>query len=208
MLKERVYQAIKHRIILQDLKPGDRLNERELMEEYTIGKTPLREIFLRLQHEGLIRRFPRSGTIVSPIDFKELRDAAEIRLELEGLVAKLAVRRISPRDIKKMEDLIGEMERAFSGGALNEEFIEAETSLHTLLYELTDNSRLKAIIVEQHSLFARLWFSAERTGMDLRGQIDDWKTLYAACRDKDEERAAAINREHFHTFYDFLRGNF
>ena len=208
MLKEKVYQAIKHKIILQELKPGERLNERELMEEYDIGKTPLREIFFRLQHEGLIRRFPRSGTIVSPIDFKELRDSAEIRLELEGLVGRLAAKRVTPEALQEMHDKIQALAKAIKDGVITEDVISTETSLHTLLYGLTDNQRLIGIIIEQQNLFARLWFSAKRTGLDLKGQLEDWKKLYAALEKGDEEKASELNRDHFHTFYKFLRGHF
>lgn len=207
MLKERVYQSIKNRIIVQDMKPGDRLNEKELMEEYDIGKTPLREIFFRLQHDGLIRRFPRSGTIVAPIDFKELRDAAEIRLALEGLVARLAARRVTSAVLEKMESLIRIMEDNAAAG-VNEEFISAETSLHTLLYDTADNKRLKDFITEQHSLFARMWFSTERTHPDLMGQIADWKKLYKALREGDENKADKVNRMHFDTYYTHLKSVF
>ena len=95
MLKDSVYNAIRTRIITQDLPPGSRINEKQFMDEYGIGKTPLREVFFRLQYDGLIRRFPRSGTIVAPLDFGELRDAAEIRLALEGLVGDLAAKLIT-----------------------------------------------------------------------------------------------------------------
>lgn len=207
MLKERVYQSIKNRIIVQELKPGDRLNEKELMDEYEIGKTPLREIFFRLQHDGLIRRFPRSGTIVAPIDFKELRDAAEIRLALEGLVARLAARRMTRPVLDEMARLIGIME-ANSGNGVNDDFISAETSLHSLLYDTADNMRLKAFITEQHSLFARMWFSTERTHPDLMGQIADWKGLYQAFLEGDEDKAEAVNRAHFDTYYNHLKSLF
>jgi DNA-binding GntR family transcriptional regulator len=207
-LKESVYQGIKRKIIMQDLKPCERINERELMEEYQIGKTPLREVLLRLQHDGLIRRFPRTGTIVSPIDFKELRDAAEIRLELEVLVGRLAVKRVTAQALLQMQNFLHKLEEALLKGVLSDDFIVAETSLHTLLYKLTDNNKLISIITEQQSFFARLWFSAERSGLDLRGQVDDWIQLVDALNNQDEERAIQVNRDHFFTFYNHLRIHF
>lgn len=207
MLKDHVYQSIKNRIIIQELEPGARLNEKDLMEKYDIGKTPLREIFFRLQHDGLIRRFPRSGTIVAPIDFKELRDAAEIRLTLEGLVARLAVQRITPKVLEKMRGLIKIMEGRATDG-VTEDFISAETSLHSLLYDVADNKRLKDFISEQHCLFARMWFSTKRTPPDLEGQIEDWKKLCQALHDRDEDKAEELNKAHFDTYYNHLKSLF
>ena len=207
MLKEQVYQALKHRIVFQDMQPGVRLNEKAIMQEYAIGKTPLREIFLRLQRDALIRRFPRSGTIVAPIDFKELRDAAEVRLALEGLVGTLACRRATPAILARMRELIAVMEDRMKGG-ISEEFIAVESSLHTMLYDMTDNDTLKTIATGQHSLFTRLWFSAERIGLDLAGQVEDWQNLCDALAAHDESRACEINRRHFHTSYNHLRAHF
>lgn len=59
------------------------------MAQYNIGRTPLREIFTELQREELIQRFPRSGTIVAPMDFNQLKEATEIRIPLEGVVGEL-----------------------------------------------------------------------------------------------------------------------
>ena len=207
MLKEQVYQTLKHRIIFQDMQPGTRLNEKTIMQEYAIGKTPLREVFLRLQRDGLIRRFPRSGTIVAPIDFKELRDAAEVRLTLEGLVGTLACRRATPAILSRMQELIAVMEDRMKDG-VSEEFIVAETSLHAMLYDMTDNDTLKAIVAGQHNLFTRLWFSAERTGLYLAGQVEDWQNLCDALAAHDESRACETNRRHFHTSYNHLRAHF
>ena len=47
LFKDNVYNAIRTRIIVQDLPPGARINEKQLMDEYGIGKTPLREVFFR-----------------------------------------------------------------------------------------------------------------------------------------------------------------
>ena len=67
-LKVEAYQNIRFRIITHDLRPGELLNEKNLMKEYQIGRSPLREILIELQRDGLIQRFPRSGTLVTPID--------------------------------------------------------------------------------------------------------------------------------------------
>ena len=207
MLKEQVYQTLKRRIVIQDMKPGARLNEKAIMQEYAIGKTPLREVLLCLQRDGLIRRFPRSGTIVAPIDFKELRDAAEVRLALEGLVGTLACRRALPAVLTRMRELTAVMENQIKTGSY-EEFMTTETSLHAMLYDMADNDRLKTIITAQHNLFARFWFSVEQTGAELAGQVEDWRNLCDALAARDESRAYEINRLHFHTSYKHLRMHF
>lgn len=201
MLKDSVYNAIKSKIIVQEMKPSSRINEKELMEEYNIGKTPLREVFFRLQRDGLIRRFPRSGTIVSPIDFDELRDAAEIRLALEGLVGELAAKRITDGELEMLRQRIEQLEDYSKKGALNQ-YVITESQLHHLMYESTHNNKLYQTITEQQGLFARMWFSIGRTTRDFVPQVKDWRDIYKALRQKDAEKVIQINREHFRTFYN------
>lgn len=204
MQKDAVYESIRTRIITQDLKPGSRINEKELMETYDIGKTPLREIFIRLQLEGLIRRFPRSGTIVAPIDFGELREAAEIRLALESLVGELATRHITAKQLAELKRRIDNLEKASKEG-VQAKYIITETQLHLMLYDATRNNKLKAMIAEQQGLFSRMWFSVDRTPDDLVSQVADWRNIYKALQKKDAALVIKINTGHFSTFYNYLK---
>ena len=88
-LKKKVYEDIRYRIITQDLPPGELLKEKELMTYYGIGRSPLRDIFIELQREGLIRRIPRAGTWVAPLDMNFVKQIAEVRIALEGLAGEL-----------------------------------------------------------------------------------------------------------------------
>ena len=65
--KKHAYENLRYRIITQELPPGELLKESDLMEHYGIGRTPLREIIIELQRQGLIRRVPRTGTWVAPM---------------------------------------------------------------------------------------------------------------------------------------------
>jgi DNA-binding GntR family transcriptional regulator len=47
--KQAAYENLRYRIISQLLAPGEQLKDKELMEHYGIGRTPLREVFLELQ---------------------------------------------------------------------------------------------------------------------------------------------------------------
>ena len=204
MLKDAVYEAIRQQILVGYYKPGDLLNERALMEEHKIGKTPLREIFFRLQHDGLIRRFARVGTIVAPIDTKRLHDVAEIRLHLEGIVARLAVKRISSIMLEEMRVSLQRMEEAVKEERIHC-FVAEEAGLHNLLYTATGNAALKEFIEAQYNLFTRIWFSVERTHMDLVEQLNDWKTTYQALCEKDEEKAVTSNMKHFDYYFNHLK---
>lgn len=204
MNKDEVYDSIKTRIIIQKLQPGSRINEKELMEEYGIGKTPLREVFIRLQLEGLIRRFPRSGTIVAPIDFGELREAAEIRLALESLVGELAAKHITDKQLAVLKKHIDLLEKTSREG-IQDKYIITETQLHFMMYDATRNNKLKQTIAEQQGIFSRMWFSIDRSAADLVPQVTDWRNIYKALQKRNTALVVKINVEHFSTFYNHLK---
>ena len=87
MNRDEFYTAFKHDIITSKLKPGELLKEKQIMQDYGIGRLPMREIMVRLQQENLIETIPRMGTVVTRLDIKHMRDVVELRLELECVVA-------------------------------------------------------------------------------------------------------------------------
>ena len=204
MPKDRVYEAIKQQILTGHYKPGDLLSERTLLDEFKIGKTPLREVFFRLQHDGLIRRFSRVGTIVAPIDAKRLHDVAEIRHYLEGIVARLAVQRITEKTLEEMFAALIKLEDAIEEANINA-FAEEENRLHSLLYSATGNTALKEFIEGQYNMFIRMWFTVDRTPVDLTEQLNHWKAICQALYDKDEEKAVTSNMKHFENYFNRLK---
>ena len=85
---------------------GQQLYEKELMQEYQIGRTPLREIFQELQRNGLIEIIPKLGTRVVTLDLRTLRETIQLRRELEGLAAELAALHIEPAQFKRLQYLL------------------------------------------------------------------------------------------------------
>ena len=206
-IKEQVYNDLINRIITQDLPPGHRIVEKDIIARYGIGKTPLREVMLLLQVDGLIKRFPRSGTIVAPIDFIELRDTAEIRLALEKLLSEVVVERVTPAEIETLEELSAKL-TVYSAEGVNVDFITTESKLHSTLYQASKNIKLEKMLNEQQHFFARMWYSFERSQGDLQSQVNDWKMICEALKAKDKSRMAMVYQGHFKTFFETLKSFF
>jgi DNA-binding GntR family transcriptional regulator len=84
MDKNEVYEEMRFQIISNAIQPGKILNEKDLMEQFGIGRTPLRDVLLKLETEELINALPRHGHMVMPMDVSEVRELVELRRELEG----------------------------------------------------------------------------------------------------------------------------
>ena len=102
MNKEQAYEELRVRIVTNDVAPGEILNEKDLMAQLAIGRSPLREILFRLQEENMIKPLPRLGYMVTNLTIAEVRDLVELRRELEGYAGYLAAQRITA---DQLEDL-------------------------------------------------------------------------------------------------------
>ena len=86
--KDRAYAFVKERILDGGYPGGELLSEGEVAEALEVSRTPVREAFLLLEAEGLMRLYPKRGALVVPVTSQEIRDVMETRLVLERHAAE------------------------------------------------------------------------------------------------------------------------
>lgn len=77
------------------LRPGDAINEAELIRQHDVSRTPVREALLQLQAQGLLTSLPRGGMVVAKMNLPQLLALWELLAELEGYAARLACERMT-----------------------------------------------------------------------------------------------------------------
>jgi DNA-binding GntR family transcriptional regulator len=146
--KDIVYERIRQAIITGVLKPGDLLNEAEIAAKFESGKTPAREALLLLTHAGYLDSLPRVGYMVTKPTLQDILETFHLRIILEVEAIGLAIVRLSPEDIRQLQEnneaeeklsasMITTDKSAFS--ALNREF-------HLIIAHLCGNNRLATLI--------------------------------------------------------------
>jgi DNA-binding GntR family transcriptional regulator len=205
--KSRAYENLRYRIITQDLPPGELLKDKELMAHYRIGRTPLREILIELQRQGLIRRVPRSGTWVAPLDLDFVQQIAEVRVPLERLVGELAARRISEKEVKLLERIL---EKAESDQAMLDvdlqRLMEYESRFHHLIYSAARNRKLEELLLEFQSISARLWHNLFFTREQLKKMFDDQREILSALKRHDSEECGERLVRHTQAYFGRING--
>ncbi|PEE67259.1 GntR family transcriptional regulator, partial [Bacillus thuringiensis] len=101
--RDEVYLTLKKAIVTLELQPEQRLNDKELAEEFGISRTPVREALKRLEDEGLIESIPGSVTRVAPLNIEEAKHAFTVIAVLHSLAARLAVPLLKESDIQELE---------------------------------------------------------------------------------------------------------
>lgn len=195
--KEKIYRDLRYRIITHDLKPMEPINDKLLMDHYDVGRTPLREVLLQLQRDGLIERFSRSGTIVSPVDINVYKQNIEIRTVLENLAGQLAAKRINEKQLSSLKNILAKVSRLERNKNENiKQLMQFEFNFHNIIYEATHNPKLKEILHELHGISARFWHYQMFSKQELIDQFIDHRKVLDALEKRDGQRAGETLREH------------
>jgi len=147
MNKEEAYEDLRVRIVTNAVAPGEILNEKDLMAQLAIGRSPLREVLFRLQEENLIKPLPRLGYMVTTVDIFEVRELVELRRELEGYAGSLAAKRITDGQLEDLRSIIREAETETAEtqdvSNITEYF---DTRFHSLLYQAAGTQNLYRVL--------------------------------------------------------------
>ncbi len=95
-LKEIVYDVLRSRILMGDLKPGEKLSIDDLLHEFKTSRSPLKEAIAQLQVEGLVDVHPQSGSFVTAPDARQISENFAVRKCLELCALDSLVADMSP----------------------------------------------------------------------------------------------------------------
>lgn len=145
--KDRALTYVKQRVLSGAFAGGNLISEGEVAEALSMSRTPVREAFLRLEADGLLRLYPQRGALVVPVSPDEVREVLEARRVLEQFAAgKIAALGQAQRDevVAKMEL---EVRRQGAADVSTEpgEFLDADRAFHTVLVEAAANSILGSV---------------------------------------------------------------
>ena len=106
---EYVYRRVRGAILDGELSPGETMSQVVLAESLGVSRTPLREALRMLQGEGLVEARPNRRVRVAPISASDLEELYAVRVALEAQALRLAVPRMTPEHIARLEGSIAEM---------------------------------------------------------------------------------------------------
>jgi DNA-binding GntR family transcriptional regulator len=83
-LREKAYDRFTHHLLARDIRPGQFISQRQLVELTGLSLGAIRELVPRLESEGLIKTVPQRGMQVAYVDLSLIRDAFQFRLFIES----------------------------------------------------------------------------------------------------------------------------
>jgi DNA-binding GntR family transcriptional regulator len=111
---ELAYEILKKKIIKRDLKPGEFLDEKLLVKEIRVGRTPLRQALLLLKNENFIESQPNKTSYIKELNFNEIKELGETLAILEKNIAYLATLRRTAKDLEAIKEVQARLDDVIS----------------------------------------------------------------------------------------------
>jgi DNA-binding GntR family transcriptional regulator len=194
LVRTTVYRRLRADILSCALRPGSQIQERQLVDRFSVSKSPIRDALLKLEEQNLIEVLPRKGYRVKPISIADARELYEMRLILErecvsrvvdfadeSSLAALNVYRTMPAPEVELAD-----------------WIEYNRSFHAAIADASGNLRLAHTtrnVIEQFDRFT--YTSVAQSGPQGRARFGaEHIALIDAIQKRDKRQALAVARDH------------
>ena len=190
-----IYIELKKKIINYELKPGDILNEKELASIYGVSRTPIREAIIKLEQIGLVEIRARVGAFVTQVELIKIKDAYEVKNNLEAMAAELAAKRAHKDEIDKLFNIIEKID----GYDIVKDYkkcIEADQDFHTIIRQASRNDVLSEILDSVNTRTARFLHSVEYIIDDYDWFKNSLINMATAIRNRDHDMARIEAEKH------------
>jgi DNA-binding GntR family transcriptional regulator len=145
-LREQVLDVLRQAILDFRLKPGQRLIERELIEQIGVSRTTIREVLRELAAEGLVTTIPQKGAIVVVPTAEEAAEVYEVRAALEALAARRFVTRASDAEVGELRAAFAEVEAVTHDGGDIHAMLGAKDRFYDVLLRGAGNGSIRSIL--------------------------------------------------------------
>lgn len=195
-MQEAVLAYIRQLLLTGELAPGAKVNIDAIAEDFGITAPPVREALKHLQAEGVVTWEPRRGFWVTKLSYDDFAEILHITSLLEWEALRLGVPQLTDEDIKSMEAMQAEMDRARRDNDVWTEIL-AHREMHFVPYRAAGMPRLVEEIRRfwEHTDHYRVLY-LYKDPADQAVSLNQHFGIIEACRKRDADLAILLMKEH------------
>ena len=190
-----LYGALLEKIISGDLGPGRRLVEEELARTFGVSRTPIREVLLAFEKDGLVARVRNRGAKVVSFTADDVEELFDIRKALEIHCVPNVVRTIKLNELLELERRLEALADG-SSAKWRDEHARIDLKLHHLIVENSGNRRLIAEMKRLSMLLESLQIASFRSDIRVRNTGAQHLAIIRALLRRDIDLAQRLLAEH------------
>ena len=195
VLFKEVAELLRERILSQELRPREWIDEPKLAEEMGISRTPLREALKVLEAEGLVELRPRRGAFVADLTEHDLDEIFPVMALLEGRCAYEAARKATPEDISRLQAIHEKLEGAAAQGDVAT-YYDQNYVFHLSVQELAGNRWLQRVTNELRKFLKLMRGRQLNLPGRLEASLSEHRLLMAAFQNRNPSAAEKIMHDH------------
>jgi DNA-binding GntR family transcriptional regulator len=205
-LADKAYVAIRDRLIMLAIRPGDPIDDDALAQDLGVGRTPVREALKRLEVDRLVVSYPRRGTFATGMDISDLAHISEIRAQLEPLAARRAAERSSRVGHAELDELATRLAELDVAQVDPDELMRWDLAVHRAIYRAAGNPHLEDVLIRYDNLATRIFCLFLDRLPTVDEHVGEHVELLRAIAAGDADRADDLARDHVLGFEKAIRG--
>jgi DNA-binding GntR family transcriptional regulator len=206
-LAAQAYRVMQDKIITMDFEPGQHLDEKQLVSQLGIGRTPIREAMLRLASESLVETQPNKGFIVRPLMVQNIKAMFEALRIIEIGTASLAVHQDPTKHLPLMQEAHQAVEMAIEANDLLS-LVWANYNFHMHFAQCSTNDYLVRALRDVRNEANRLAYLSYSSKDGLNGDLlehyqsvcREHKQIMDYLKNKELDLLKETIEEHIRTF--------
>lgn len=200
----RVYEDLKAAILRGAYSPRQRLVEAELCEDFEASRFAVRAALQALEADGLVERQRNRGARIREISLEEAVEITEVRMVVEGLVARRAAERVTQAQAGALEATGSAMRSAVASGDVAA-YGDLNVRLHAEIRSIASHDKANAIIARLHGQTIRHQFAMARLPGRSSVSVVQHESIIRAIVARDPDQAEAAMRAHIASVIEALR---
>ena len=179
---EAVARYVRKLIFDGKLEAGRRLPQDEIAQAVGVSRIPVREAIISLEREGWLRVENHRGAFIFPLDAQAVTDRFALYGRFYGFAARLTIERMTPADLRSLEEFAADLARAKTPAAMERANIRYLGSI----VDIAASSRLEAVLRSTSQIVPGNFFA---TAGSMPIQQEGITAMQAAISARDAEGA-------------------
>lgn len=203
-MRDDVYQSLRTWIVSGELKPGEKLKDKELAAHLGVSRTPVRESLRRLEDEGLVETSPNRWTRVALVSREDAENIYPIIQQLELLALSLAFPYLTERHVDEMRSLNAQLRDALEGGGASDS-ADIDAKFHQVFIDAAGNDELKTILEHVKIKYHRIELAYFKSSTAMIASVEEHNMLVEALDERSLDKAKVALAQNWHAAIKRLR---
>lgn len=201
-MHDQVYDQLCSLLREGEFTPGQAVHVARVSEAFGVSAMPVREALTRLQAIGVVANVSGRSLGVPRLDYDELTDLRDVRLEVETLAVKWAMANRDDAFVADLEERLKRLEDAEQSDEVHG-YIKANYEFHLRIYQQSNSPVLIDII---NTLWLRVSPHLYQVGRKNQYRVsnDHHRKIVKAIRSGDEKTATQELYQDISDAYDVL----